>query len=434
MEGFRVRGGERIRGEVSIGAAKNAVLPILAASILSDTPSEIVHCPQIADVESMRGILRCLGCETRWMGQSLRIESQSLRSGDLPGPLSKRVRSSIFLLGPALGRLRSAAVVYPGGCEIGLRPIDLHLKGLEEMGVMIREEGGVLRCDGSHMHAADVHLDYPSVGATENVMMAAVLTPGRTTISNAAREPEIVDLQDYINAMGGRVQGAGSPTVAIEGVRRLHGVAYEPMFDRIAAGTYLCAAAITGGEITLRNAQSAPMTAVLQKLREMGCEISESRQGIALLAPKRLRPLSILQTQPHPGFPTDMQSPMLALAAVADGSSMVVENVFENRFTLAGELNRMGANIRVSGRAALVRGVERLHGAHVQARDLRGGAALVIAALAAEGESLIAGADLIDRGYERMEDALSSLGAAIVRERLPEQTDWMEYNDGKSEG
>lgn len=415
MEGFAVRGGERIQGEMTIGAAKNAVLPIMAASVLADSPSLIAGCPRIADVESMRGILGCLGCPSEWNESGLTVSGDHLARGEMPEQLSKRVRSSIFLLGPILGRLRRAEVVYPGGCEIGLRPIDLHLSGLRRMGVVIEEREGVLRCDGGNMHAADVHLDYPSVGATENVMMAAVLTPGRTTISNAAREPEIGDLQSYINAMGGHVRGAGSPLIEIEGVRRLHGASYTPMFDRIAAGTYLCAAAITGGEILLSGVQPCHMTAVLEKLREMGCTVTEEENRLSLRAPRRLKAFDTLQTQPHPGFPTDMQSPMLALASVAEGCGVVVENVFENRFALAGELSRMGANIRVSGRAAVIQGVDGLHGARVQARDLRGGAALVLAGLAARGETLISGAELIDRGYERMEDTLSILGAHIRR-------------------
>ena len=415
MEGFLVRGGERLKGSLRMDAAKNAVLPILAASILADSASTIIRCPRIADVESMRGILTCLGCASHWQQEGLRIESGRLASDEMPEHLSKRVRSSIFLLGPILGRMRSAAVVYPGGCEIGLRPIDLHLNGLRRMGVQIEEAGGVLHCDGSKMHAADVHLDYPSVGATENVMMAAVLVKGRTTITNAAREPEIADLQAYINAMGGRVRGAGSATIVIDGVDALHGAAYEPMPDRIAAGTYLCAAAITGGEITLNGVRPEDLTAVLEKLREMGCAILEAPDSIYLSAPERLSAFDQLQTQPHPGFPTDMQSQMLALASVARGSSVIVENVFENRFAPVGDLCRMGARMRISGRAAFVQGVEGLHGVHAQARDLRGGAALVLAGLRAEGETMIAGAGLIDRGYERMEEKLSALGADIRR-------------------
>ncbi len=420
MEGFLVRGGERICGTMRIAAAKNAVLPIMAASILPGEPVNIIGCPQIGDVESMRGILSCLGCTTRWTQEGLLIDSTSLCSGEMPENLSKRIRSSIFLLGPILGRLRRATMVYPGGCEIGLRPIDLHLNGLRRMGVEIREAGGILHCDGSRMHAGDIHLDYPSVGATENVMMAAVLLPGRTTISNAAREPEIEDLQNYINAMGGRIHGAGSQTIVIEGVKSLHGVDYAPLPDRIAAGTYLCAAAISGGEIELTNVRAGDLRAVIDKLREMDCDIAEKGQTLTLRAPQSLRAFDTLQTQPHPGFPTDMQSQMLALATVARGSSVIVENVFENRFTLAGDLCRMGADIHVSGRAAFIRGVEALHGVHTVARDLRGGAALVLAGLRAQGETLIEGVELIDRGYEKMEEQLKRLGADICRVQLPD--------------
>ena len=415
MEGFLVRGGEQIKGTLRVDGAKNAVLPIMAAAILAQEAVEIMGCPRIGDVESMRGILACLGCETAWQGENLTLDSRTMQGSELPEKLSKRIRSSIFLLGPVLARLRRATVVYPGGCEIGLRPIDLHLSGLRRMGVVIEEAGGVLRCDGRNLHAADVHLDYPSVGATENVMMAAALTPGDTVITNAAREPEIEDLAGFINAMGGKVRGAGSATITVTGVQTLHGVRYRPMPDRIAAGTYLCAAAITGGKITLTNTRPRDLTAVLEKLREMGCAVTEGSDTVSLAAPERLKAFESLQTQPHPGFPTDMQSPMLALACVAEGCSMVVENVFENRFALAGDLRAMGAGIRIAGRAAMIQGVDHLRGAHVQARDLRGGAALVLAGLAARGETLVEGVGLIDRGYAQMEKKLSGLGADIRR-------------------
>ena len=378
MEGFLVRGGEKLYGEVRVDAAKNAVLPILAASILPEGETILRGCPDISDVESMCGILEMLGCSSHWSSQGLHIRGDQLSSGEMPEHLSKRVRSSIFLLGPILARLRKATMVYPGGCEIGLRPIDLHLKGLRKMGVVIREEGGVLHCDGRSMHAADVHLDYPSVGATENVMMSAVLLKGRTTITNAAREPEIEDLQRYINAMGGNVCGAGSHTIVVEGVSKLHGGVFKPMPDRIVAGTYLCAAAMTGGEIMLSNARGRDLRAVLEKLREMGCALREEDDRLMIAAPCRLKAFHQVQTQPYPGFPTDMQSQILAAAAVAKGASVIEENVFENRFMLAGDLCRMGADVRVSGRAAFVQGVEKLHGAQVHARDLRAGAALVL--------------------------------------------------------
>ncbi len=422
MEGFLVRGGEKIYGEMRVDTAKNAVLPILAAAILPNGQTLLKNCPAISDVESMRGILQTLGCKTEWTDDGLIVHGEMLDNGEMPEHLSKKVRSSIFLLGPILAKLRRATMVYPGGCEIGLRPIDLHLSGLRRMGVIIREEGGVLHCDGSNMHAADVHLDYPSVGATENVMMSAVLLDGITTITNAAREPEIEDLQHYINAMGGSVQGAGTHTIVVKGVQSLHGGVYEPMPDRIVAGTYLCAAAMTGGAVTLRNARPRDMKAVLEKLTEMGCVLREEENLIALAAPCRLKAFHQVQTQPYPGFPTDMQSQFLALATAAKGSSVVIENVFENRFALVGDLSRMGADIRVSGRAAFVQGVEKLQGAQVHARDLRAGAALVLAALRAEGETVIRDVQFIDRGYEKMEERLSALGADIRRIRTEDVT------------
>ena len=422
MEGFLVRGGEKIYGEMRVDAAKNAVLSILAAAILPNGQTLLKNCPAISDVESMRGILQTLGCKTEWTDDGLIVHGEMLGNGEMPEHLSKKVRSSIFLLGPILAKLRRATMVYPGGCEIGLRPIDLHLSGLRRMGVIIREEGGVLHCDGSNMHAADVHLDYPSVGATENVMMSAVLLDGITTITNAAREPEIEDLQHYINAMGGCVQGAGTHTIVVKGVQSLHGGVYEPMPDRIVAGTYLCAAAMTGGAVTLRNARPRDMKAVLEKLTEMGCVLREEENLIALAAPCRLKAFHQVQTQPYPGFPTDMQSQFLALATAAKGSSVVIENVFENRFALVGDLSRMRADIRVSGRAAFVQGVEKLQGAQVHARDLRAGAALVLAALRAEGETVIRDVQFIDRGYEKMEERLSALGADIRRIRTEDVT------------
>ena len=307
---------------------------------------------------------------------------------------------------------------YPGGCEIGLRPIDLHLSGLRQLGVDVREEGGLIRCDGRHMRAGTVHFDYPSVGATENVMMAAALLKGRTVLSNVAREPEITDLQNFLNAMGARISGAGTHTVTVEGVDRLRGVSYCPMPDRIVAGTLLAAAAATGGDIRLTNVPCRDLYAVFTKMREMGCEIDEEESAVRLRAPQRLTAFQQLQTQPHPGFPTDMQAQMLALTAMAKGTSVVVENVFENRFAHAGDLNRMGANVLVNGRTAVVQGVDMLYGTHVTARDLRGGAALVIAGLAARGETLVERAELIDRGYERLEEMLGALGAEIRRDSV----------------
>lgn len=408
-------GGERLQGQVLLQGAKNAVLPILAAALLPQGPTLIRSCPDIRDVRAMAAILETLGCRCRFERGEMRIENEGLCRWEMPEELSKQIRSSIFLLGPILGRLRRATVPYPGGCEIGLRPIDLHLKGLKALGVRIVDEGGVLSCDGSDMHAGTVHFDYPSVGATENVMMAAALLPGVTTVHNAAREPEIEDLQGFLNAMGGRVTGAGTQVIRVEGVEKLRGTDYTPIPDRIAGGTYLCAGAATGGEITLLNARPWDLIPVTDKLKEMGCEIRAEGDRVTLTAPRRLRAFSRLQTQPHPGFPTDMQAQMLAVACRAEGTSVIVENVFENRLSHVADLCRMGADIRVSDRTAVVQGVEKMHGMPVSARDLRGGAALVLAGLQAQGETIVENAAFIDRGYPRMEETLRALGARIER-------------------
>lgn len=415
MEAFVVEGGVALRGEAWVDSAKNAVLPILAAAVL--TPEEIVlhNVPDITDVGHMAAILTMLGCRVERSGRDMTVDCGGIHSWEMPDQLSKQIRSSIFLLGPILARFRKATVTFPGGCEIGLRPIDLHLSGLRQLGVEISEEGGLIHCDGRNMHAGEVHFDYPSVGATENVMMAAVLLPGTTVIHNPAREPEIADLQAFINAMGGKIRGAGTHYIAVEGVERLHGTAWTPMADRIVAGTLLAAAAITGGEITLTNAPESDMVAVTAKLREMGCRLEERPGWIHLRAPKRLTAFAQLQTQPHPGFPTDMQVQMLALLSTAEGMGVITENVFENRFTHAGDLNRMGAHILCTGRTAVVRGVPELYGAHVTARDLRGGAALVLAGLRARGETLVDHAELIDRGYDHLERQLSRLGGKVRR-------------------
>ena len=418
MDAFLVEGGRRLEGTLRVDAAKNAVLPIMAASILTEDEVTILDVPGITDAEHMGQILRLLGCSVHRDGRAVTIAGGGLNSWEMPDSLSKQIRSSIFLLGPILARFRKATVTYPGGCEIGLRPIDLHLHGLRCLGVKVTEEGGQIHCDGARMHAGEVCFDYPSVGATENVMMAAVLLEGVTTIHNAAREPEIADLQAFINSMGGRVSGAGSHTIQITGVRRLHGTSYMPMADRIVAGTLLAAAAITGGEVELTNAPGSDMVAVTSKMREMGCLIREEPGFLQLKAPGRLTAFAQLQTQPHPGFPTDMQVQMLALQCVAQGMGLIVENVFENRFTHAGDLNRMGARIQCSGRIAVVQGVEQLYGARVTARDLRGGAALVLAGLAAQGATQVDQAHLVDRGYDRLEMQLAALGAQIKRIRI----------------
>ncbi len=422
MEGFRVCGGEKLRGSVAVNAAKNSVLPLLAASILPRDGMTLRGCPDIRDVRAMNDILRYLGCRVTHEGGDITVDAATLARHELPDGLSKQIRSSIFLLGPVLAKMRRATVTYPGGCEIGIRPIDLHLSGLRMLGVRIEEEGGMLLCDGEDMRAGDVYFDYPSVGATENVMMAAVLLGGTTTIHNAAREPEIIDLERCINCMGGRVRGAGTHVIEIEGVKELRGTAYTPIPDRIIAGTLLCAGAATGGEIELTNVRQDDLVPIVSKLREMGCRASYRGDALTLTAPARLRAFSQIITQPHPGFPTDMQAQMLAVATLAKGTSVITENVFENRFSHVVDLSKMGASILVSGRTAVIHGVRALHGARVTARDLRGGAALVIAGLAAEGRTFVENAEIIDRGYQSLEKTLSSLGADIRRETdMPEE-------------
>lgn len=409
---FLVSGGRRLCGELEVGCAKNAVLPILAAAMLTDTPVTVEDCPDLVDARNMLSILETLGCRVEARGRDVVLDASRAENHEMPEKLSKRLRSSIFLLGPLVARFGRARVSYPGGCEIGQRPIDLHLKGLRALGVQIRETHGMIECDGARLRGADVYLDFPSVGATENVMMAAVLARGRTTIHNAAREPEIRDLQNFINALGGKVRGGGTDCVTVEGVRSLGGACYRPLPDRIVAGTLLAAAAVTRGEVFLRRVCPGDLGAVLDKLRQAGCAVEAEEETIFLRA-RTLKPFEV-STQPFPGFPTDLQAQFMALACAAEGASVIVENVFENRFAHAAQLRRMGADIFLSGRLAVVRG-GRLYGAEVQAGDLRGGAALVIAALAAEGESRVENVELIDRGYEHLEDMLAALGANIRR-------------------
>ncbi len=416
-----VQGGYPIDGVCRIGGAKNAVLPILAACVLTRRPVHLLDCPRLTDVENMLRILRLLGCRAeraageRGEGDTLHIDASGACRFELPEDLSKELRSSIFLLGPVLGRFRRAVVTHPGGCEIGNRPIDLHLSGLSALSADIREEGGRIRCDGARLLGAAIHLDYPSVGATENILMAATAAEGETCIHNAAREPEIVDLQRFLNAAGFFVRGAGTSTVVVRGGCEPREVVHRVMPDRIAAGTLLTAAAITGGRIALENVVPEHMAGTLAKLGECGCHITARGHGVRLRAPQRPRELRRVETMPHPGFPTDMQAQIFALCSVADGTSVIVENVFENRFKHAQELSRMGAVNAIRDRTAVIRGVPALTGAAVTAHDLRGGAALVLAGLRAEGQTAVLHAEHIDRGYDHLEETLCALGAHVRR-------------------
>jgi UDP-N-acetylglucosamine 1-carboxyvinyltransferase len=413
MEFYEIRGGNRLFGECEAGVAKNAALPILAAALMADEYIEI-QVPMMSDIKYMAEILGIIGCGVEIADGLCRIDPTTANCHVMPERLSKLIRSSIFMMGPMLAKFSQAEFTYPGGCEIGLRPIDLHLRGLRELGAKITEDNGRIHCSGA-LKGAVVHFDYPSVGATENIMMAATLAQGETVIENAAMEPEIVDLANFLSMMGAKTTGAGTRRIRIRGVKKLHGGHYRPMTDRIIVGTLLAAAAATGGDIRVTDAEPGDLQAVLAKLQQMGCILDSRGKGIGIISPLRLKAFRTLETMPYPGFPTDMQTQFLAIQSMAEGAGAITENIFENRFATASELVKMGADIVVKDRTAFVRGVEKLHGADVEAKDLRGGVALVIAGLAAQGLTTVRDIHYIDRGYDRFEDTLKSLGADIKR-------------------
>lgn len=413
---YIIHGGKRINGEMRVGGAKNSVLPIFAATILSGGECIIHDCPVLKDVEIMIDILKVLGCSVKREGHTVIIDSSADISCEVPDFLVRKMRSSIVLLGALISRARKAKICFPGGCDIGPRPIDLHLKGLEQLGITINESHGTIYCEASKIRGTDIHLDYPSVGATENILLAAVLADGITVIRNAAKEPEIADLQCFLNKMGAKISGAGTNSIYIEGVKRLKSAEHTIIPDRIVAGTYLSAAASTGGSIKINNVNIEHIQPIIAKLKESGCTIRTDGISVSLDAPKRLRAVETLRTLPYPGFPTDMQAPIMALLCKAKGTSMIIETVFENRFKHVEDLNCMGADIKVDGRIAVIRGKTRLMGSNVVARDLRGGAALVIAGLGAEGNTVINGIEHIDRGYENLHTYLQQVGCDIVRE------------------
>ena len=417
MDKLIIDGGEKLYGKVRVHSAKNTVLPLLAASVLTDEQVTIRGIPPINDVENMLHILTEVGCVIERQKDVARIDSSSAVSHEIPTRLTKELRSSVFMLGSVLTRFHRAKISYPGGCDIGLRPIDLHLSGLKKLGVDIVEKDGYIHCETKGLKGAEILLDFPSVGATENIMLAAVKAEGITVIRNAAKEPEIVDLQEFLNRMGGKVKGAGGGTIVIEGVKKLHGVDYTPIGDRIEAGTYLIIVASCGGEIEIEGVPQENIAALLHKLRENGCKIYAKNDKIVLCSEGQLKSVDLVETMPFPGFPTDMQAQYAALSCTARGSTLIVENLFETRYRYVAELKRMGADITIKDRAALIRGVKRLHGASVTASDLRGGAALVVAAFKAEGRSIISNLSHIDRGYAELEEKLRSIGGNIQRIR-----------------
>ncbi|MBR7186615.1 MAG: UDP-N-acetylglucosamine 1-carboxyvinyltransferase [Clostridia bacterium] len=418
MDKLVIEGGKRLCGSVRVQSAKNSVLPLLAASVLTEKKVTIREVPAISDVACMAEILRGLGARVTFTEGDAVIESEGATSHVIPSRLTRELRSSVFMLGSLLARFHRAACAYPGGCDIGLRPIDLHLNALKRLGVHIVEREGYIFCECQHMQGAEIVLDFPSVGATENVMLAAVKAEGRTVLGGAAKEPEIVDLQNFLNAMGAKVRGAGTDVIEIEGVERLSGAEYLPMKDRIEAGSYLIACAVCGGEAEVLGVKGETLALLLHKLRENGCKIHTKNDKIRIASTGKLRCNRRIETMPFPGFPTDLQAQMTALNAGAEGGALVVENLFETRFKYVPELQKMGADIEVRGRTAFVRGVGRLHEASLVCGDLRGGAALVLAALGAEGTSEVTELIHVDRGYADLEGKLRALGARIKRVRM----------------
>ena len=413
MSILRVRGGARLRGTLAVQGSKNAALPILAATLLVKEPIRLLNCPRLRDVGNMLHILESLGCKVWREGGDLVVDSGGASGFVLPDALSKELRSSIFLLGSVLSRFGEADAPYPGGCEIGNRPIDLHLSGLRRLHAEIAENGGRIRCKGKQLVGAVIDLEYPSVGATENCMLAACRAEGETVIRNAACEPEIADLQGFLNACGFRVAGAGTPTVTVRGAAEGHGATYRIPPDRIVTGTYLCGAAMTRGDVTVTDTRPDALDALLSKLSACGCTVTRYADAVRVVSNGRPNAIGFTETRPYPGFPTDLQPQLFSLLSVANGTSVLVENVFENRFKHAQELKKMGAMNRILDRTAIITGTERLCGATVTAHDLRGGAALVLSGLAAEGETVIEHAERIERGYERMGAVLNSLGADV---------------------
>ena len=414
MPEYMIRGGTPLEGRLAVHGAKNAALPILAAALLC--PKAVIHnCPNLTDVEAARNILHYLGCTTRWEQGTAEVTFTGGGDHRIPDGLMRAMRSSIVFLGAVIGRYGRAEVSMPGGCELGPRPIDMHLAALRKLGVTIDESGGVLRCNTPEgLHGGRITLPVPSVGATENVMLAACTARGETVLCNAAREPEIQDLADFLNAAGADIRFAPDGSLLITGVKALRGCVHRVIPDRIAASTYLCAAAVTGGSILLEEVRPDHLAALLPVYEEAGCTVTAEADRIFLRAPKRLNSLGTVRTMPYPGFSTDAQSTMLSMAALARGTSVFIETIFESRYKQVGELVRMGAKIRVEGRVAVVEGVPRLKGAVLGCTDLRGGAALAVAALAADGESRLCDIHHIARGYENFEQNLKTLGAQIT--------------------
>ena len=414
MDKLLIEGGARLSGEIAISGAKNAALPILCAALLTAEPVTFTNVPRLNDIDTLLALLGQMGVRIQREADVVTLDASVLDNPVAPYEMVKTMRASILVLGPLVARCGEARVSLPGGCAIGARPVDQHIKGLQAMGAEVRVEHGYVHATVPRLKGARLFTDMVTVTGTENLMMAAALADGETVIENAAREPEVVDLANCLVAMGAQISGAGSDVIRIRGVDRLHGATHRIMPDRIETGTYLCAAAVTGGSVRLTGTSSCYLDAVIDKLMDAGCEVVSERDAIRLSAPARLNAVS-LRTAPYPAFPTDMQAQFMAINAVAKGVAMIRETIFENRFMHAVELQRLGADIRIDGNTAVVQGVDKLQGAIVMATDLRASASLVVAGLVAEGDTTIERIYHLDRGYERLEEKLAALGAKVRR-------------------
>ncbi len=410
-----ISGGKRLQGTVKIDGAKNSALSIMAATLLTKDVCILRNVPRLTDVDTMGAVIRKLGIKVEWRGDNtLYIDSDDFNNCEAPYELVKMMRGSILVMGPLLARLKKAKISLPGGCSIGARPVDYHIKGFEALGAQVEVEKGYIEAKVDKLKGDDIYLDFPSLGATENIMMAACLAEGLTTIENAAKDPEVVELGHFLNEMGAKIEGLGTDLIKIEGVKELHGIDYAIIPDRIEAGTYMIAAAITDGDVLIEKADPLLLKPLIVKLEEAGVRIELEKNLIKVTGPDRVKAVDI-KTLPFPGFPTDMQAQFMALSCVAKGTSVITETVFENRFVHTGDLIRMGADIKVEGHSAIIKGVEELSAAPVMASDLRGGAALVLAGLVAEGTTELSRIYHLDRGYVKLEEKLNSLGADIKR-------------------
>lgn len=412
MANYIIEGGRRLEGEVTVSGSKNASLPIIAASILNPGITRLYDIPDIHDTQITLEILKYIGCKVKKNHGKIEINSKNITKKEIPEHLMSQMRSTVILAGAILGRFKEARFSYPGGCDIGARPIDLHLSAFQKLGINIVEDSGFITCKCDRIIGTNIDLDFPSVGATENIILASIYAEGTTQITNAAMEPEIIDLAKCLNKMGAKVEGAGTNIIKIIGVERLKDISYTVMCDRIEAGTLLCAGAITGGNICLNYKTPEHITPIINKLQEAGCQITTEKGKVRLIAPKKLKAVDI-KTMPYPGFPTDMQSVFASTLTTAKGTSMIIENIFENRYRYVAELKKMGAKITIEGKAAVIKGVRRLSGAKVKSTDLRGGACLVLAGLVAKGTTTVTDIEYILRGYEKLDEKLRRLGAKI---------------------